>query len=128
MFIIRNATDMARALCSPIDSDLKALLRRRLHQLYADTGGGCDLGDLAHFVLVDPGDGAVGVEIAAGFPLFHDPAFEWVQDHGTYLEGVVILSDDGFGIALFVPNDEAVDPLILSTMRDQARGERSSER
>ena len=120
MLIIRNAADLARALDSPIDPQLKHLLALRRDQLLTDTGGDHELGDLVQFVAVEPNDTIAAVETATGFPLFTEPAFEWVQDHGGWFEGIVILSDDGFGIALFVADCDEIDSRMLSVMRDQA--------
>ncbi|WP_288487115.1 hypothetical protein [uncultured Novosphingobium sp.] len=49
------------------------------------------------------------------------PAFEWVADHGGWYEAVTILSDDGFGIALFVPDSEDVDRSLLVLLRGLAQ-------
>ena len=120
MLIIRNAADLARALDSPIDPRLKQLLAVRRDQLFTDTGGDYDLDALVQFAVAEPHDTIAGIEVDVGFPLFTEPAFEWVQNHGGWFEGVVILSDDGFGIALFVPDHDGIDPKMLSVMRDQA--------
>lgn len=117
MLTIRNTADMARALDSPIDPQLKRLLTLRRDQLMADTGGDYDLGDLVQMIAVQPKDRLADVEAVAGFPLFTEPAFEWVQDHQGILETVVVLSDDGFGIALFVPDRQDIDPAMLSVLR-----------
>jgi len=120
MLLIRNAENLALALDSPIDPKLKHLLALRRNQLLTDTGSDHELGDLVHFVVAEPFDTIAAIETGIGFPLFTEPAFEWVRDHGGWLEGVVILSDDGFGIALFVPDAKGLDPRILSILRDQA--------
>lgn len=120
MLIIRNAADLARALDSPTDPQLKQLLAVRRDQLLTDTGGDYELGELVQFVVAQPHDKVIAIETNIGFPLFTEPAFEWVQDHGGWFEGIVILSDDGFGIALFVPDRDGIDPGMLSVMRDQA--------
>lgn len=120
MLIIRTAAGLARALDSPINPKLKQLLAVRRDQLFTDTGCDYELAELVQFVVAEPNDTIAGVETATGFPLFTEPAFEWVQDHGGWFEGIVILSDDGFGIALFVPDHDEIDPGMLSVMRDQA--------
>lgn len=120
MLIIRNAADLARALDSPTDPQLKQLLAVRRDQLFTDTGGDYELGELVQFVVAEPDDKIATIEADIGFPLFTEPAFEWVQDHGGWFEGIVILSDDGFGIALFVPDGDGIDPRMLTVMRDQA--------
>jgi hypothetical protein len=120
MLVITDAAAMARALASSLDPQLKDLLALRRDQLLHDTAGEYELGDLVHIIVVQPGDSIAGIEAAANFPLFTEPAFEWAQDHGRYLESVVILSDDGFGIAIFVPDTDGGDPSMLSILREQA--------
>jgi hypothetical protein len=120
MLIITDAAALARALDSPLDPVIRTLLVRRWEQLRADTGGDYELGELVQFVVVEADDEIAAIEADIGFPLFTEPAFEWVQDHDGWLEGIVILSDDGFGIALFVPDRDGIDPKMLSVMRDQA--------
>lgn len=119
MLVITDAAAMARALASPLDPRLKDLLALRRDQLMRDTAGEYELGELVHIVVVQPGDRIADVEVAANFPLFTEPAFEWTQDHGLYLEAVTILSDDGFGIAIFVPDNDEIDPAMLSILRGQ---------
>ncbi|KTR84461.1 hypothetical protein NS277_04750 [Novosphingobium barchaimii] len=121
MLKIADMAALARALDSPLDRVLRELLRQRCDQLLADTGGDYDLGDLAEFLVVEPHDAVADVEAAAGYPVVTKPAFEWVADHGGWYEAVTILSDDGFGIVLFVPHSDGVDPSLLALLRDLAR-------
>lgn len=123
MLIITDAAGLARALRSSLDPAIKTLLALRRDQLLHDTTGDYDLGNLAHFVVIEPCDSIADVEAAANYPLFTEPAFEWVEDHGQWIEGVVILSDDGFGIAIFAPDIEGVDPTMLSILRDNLTAE-----
>jgi len=121
MLNVTNAVALARAMDSPIDHVVRDLLRQRGDQLLEDTGGEYDLGDLAHFIVVEAHDAVADIEAAAGYPLINSPAFEWVADHGGWYEAVTILSDDGFGIVLFVPDSDEVDRSLLALLRDLAR-------
>ena len=121
MLIITDTQAFARALDSPIDPVVKALLIQRRDQLLADTGGEYDVGELVQFVVVDPHDAIAIIEQAAGYPLVTAPAFEWVTDHGGWYEAVTILSDDGFGIILLVPDHEDVAPELLLLLRQSAQ-------
>lgn len=111
MLSIRSSADMEAALGSLLDPVLRALLIERRNQLVEDTG--LDLADLVHVIVAQRGDTLAAVEAEAGVPLAEDPPFEWVQRHGRWLEAVVILSDDGFGVALFVPDCVTTDPALL---------------
>lgn len=129
MISIRSTADMARALALPIDAELKRLLALRRDQLLEH--GGYDLGELAHFFVVEPTDTVAAIEVAAGVPLstnlvdgskYGDPGFtsnfEYVAHHGPWFEAVMIVSDDGFGIVLFIPDRPDIDQILLGLVRN----------
>lgn len=131
MITIRSSPDMAQVLASSIDTDLARLLKERRDQLLEHDG--YDLGELAHFIVAEAGDSLADIEGAAGVPLatnlvdgtrlgnpdFTDN-FEFVQRHdGGWFEAVAILGDDGFGLALFVPDRLGIDPALLSLVRER---------
>ena len=131
MLSIRSSADMARALASTIDPDLKHLLSLRRDQLLNDVDG--DLGDLVHIVIAEAGDSLAAVEAETGVPFatnfvngirFGDPSFtdnfEWVENHGRWGEAAIVLSDDGYGVVLFVPNEPTIDEALLALLRDHA--------
>jgi hypothetical protein len=131
MISIRSTADMARALSSPLDNDLIRLLALRRDQLIEHDG--YDLGELAHFIVAEPNDTIAAVEGVVGVPLaknlvdgskYGDPGFtanfEYVERHGTWFEAVTIVSDDGFGIVLIVPDRPDIDPTLLGLVRDHA--------
>lgn len=122
MLIINTPDRFERALDSCLAENIKRLLATR-----------ADLIDLAIFVIPAPGDSMANIEAAAGIPIatnFIDgarygepdfmPSFEWVMDHGALYEIPYVLSDDGSGVVLIVPDREGVDPMLLSLARDHA--------
>ncbi len=119
MISIRSSADMARALEGPLDARLRGLLEQRRDQLMEHEG--YDLGELAHFIVVQRGDTRESVEAEAGIPLSTEdgPLFEFVERHGSWLEAVVILSDDGFGVALFAADCICTDASLLRLLRSQ---------
>jgi hypothetical protein len=125
MLSIRDGAAMQCALSGPLDPELKAILLARLELLaeFADW----DLGDLAHFHVVECGDNIEVIEKELGFsPLvnfvdgarFGDqaftPSFEWIIPHGIWFEMVFALSDSGFAIVLIVQNCRGVEPTLLA--------------
>jgi hypothetical protein len=117
MILIRTAEEMARALDSPLDPELKRILAEHWARL-ADYD--LPLSDLAEFVIAQPGDTLAELETATAMPLVdHDkgqPTFalgpERVEQHAECLEVVFILSDDGFGVVLLVVNATGIDPML----------------
>jgi hypothetical protein len=124
LLIIRNATAMTDVL-DAADPDLKLLLQRRRDQLAE-----YDLADIAHFLIVRPGDVEADIIRELGFsPLMNlveevrfpspdfEPSWECIEDHGGWFELTYILSDDGFGYVLFVQDADGVDPGLLALCR-----------
>ena len=111
MISIHNSADLARALADPLDPALRRLLELRRDQLTAGTDA--DLGDLVHIVVAQPVDTLAALEAEAGVPLGADNHFEWTERHGWWLEAVTVLNDDGYAVALFVPDRIGIDPALL---------------
>lgn len=114
MLIINDQISLERALSLPIEAKLKALIRERVGQL-----GNAELhfSEIAHFIVVQPGDSLAAVTKALGFSLFQNfidgcvwpdpeftPSWEWVKDHGHTYEMVFVLEDSGFGRVLLIEN------------------------
>lgn len=131
MISIRSSADMARALALPLDPDLIELLALRRDQLLEHDG--YDLGELAHFLVAEPADTVTAIEGVVGVPLatnfvddskYGEPGFtanfEYVERHGAWFEAVTIVSDDGFGIVLLVPDRPDIDPALLGLVRGHA--------
>jgi hypothetical protein len=130
MLSIHNTADMDRALASLLDPALRRLLTLRRDQLAED---GLDLDEIVHIIVVRPGDTLAEVEAEAGVAIatnlvdgsrLGDPEFEPLFENVTrkdgWLEAVMILSDDGFGLVLFVPDTIDVDPAISLLLRRHA--------
>lgn len=131
MIEIRDAQAMRRAIDTATDMELRDLLARRFEQLGFVEG--YDLGELAHFLVLQPGDTIEALDAALGFSVltnfvdgtpFGDPTFvssaEWISDHGGWFEMAYVLTDDGFGWIVFVPKVEGIDARLLSMCFDNA--------
>jgi hypothetical protein len=129
MITLRTAAAVKSTIALLADNQLRAILTERFDQL-ATACAGIDLSDLTHFLIIQPGDTAADAEHELGWSLlvnpvdgarFGDPAFtaswEWIEDHGGWFEAVYILSDDGFGISLFVQDHPDADPELLAMCR-----------
>lgn len=121
MIIITDAQALDRALDSSVDPAVKLLLRLRRDQLLSDTGNAYDLGELAHFIVVAPNDALADIEVELNYPILPDPPWEWVRDHGQLFEAPIIVSDDGFGIVLIVPDRDGVDAELIGLLRRDAK-------
>ena len=131
MITIYDSADMAHILSGPIDHYLKAILLERL-ELLAEFSE-WDLADLAHFIIVEPGDciDAIARELGVN-PLVNivdnahypqpsfEPSFEFCIARIGYFDLTFALSDSGLGLCLLVPNCEGVMPQLLEMCRAYA--------
>lgn len=132
MITIYDSADMERVLSGPIDPDLKAILLGRLAVLYPEFAD-FDLSDLAHFIIVEPGNKIDTIEQELGISIFiniiddirfPDPAFEpsWefcIARNGWF-DLTFALCDSGLGLCLLVPDADGVEPSLLQLCRAYA--------
>lgn len=135
MISIRDEASLSRALELPIDDRLKCLLRERRTQLGYDF----DLTDLAHFLIVEPGDEIPAVEKALGFSIFinqvdgsrfgepdFSPSSEWIADHGFAYAVVFVFEDSGYGHILLIQKLPAVDSKLINFCAQYASADADS--
>jgi hypothetical protein len=119
MLIIRTAEDLARALHDPPDRTLGERLAFHRDNLltYPDFA----FEDLCLILIGEPQDTLADVQTASPVPLLLDGAFailpESLDRHGDWLEVLFIVSDDGFGIVLFVPLAEAMSEEVSTALQ-----------
>ena len=128
MITIYDSADMAHVLSGPIDQNLKAILLERL-ELLAEFSE-WDLADLAHFILVEPGDCIDAIEKELGISLFvnlvdgarypdsrFDPNWEHCIVRNRYFDLTFTLCDAGLAICLLVPDRDDIEPQLLELCR-----------
>lgn len=118
MISMTEDTCFAPALAQIHCPRLAALVRRRRSIL----GDEQPFADMAHFVVVEPGDTIDDIEAEIRWPVRPDidtgiPAWEWVMDHGFCYETVFVLSDDGYAVVLFVQVMKGMDPELMGMLR-----------
>ena len=124
MIVIRTAEEMARALDSPLEPELKHCLQAHWDRLaeWQDY----ELSELAVFLIVQPGDTLEQAESAFGRPLVIDSTFallpELIDRRGGWIEVTFILSDDGFGLVLQVADSHGADECLLAACRKALPG------
>ncbi|QIG53787.1 hypothetical protein G6N82_06120 [Altererythrobacter sp. BO-6] len=123
MIIIRTAEELARALASPHECTLRERLEAQRDYL-ADYLHDYTFEELALLVIVEPRDHLEDLNPASGVRLVRDGTFafevEIANRYCDWLELLFVISDDGFGVVLFVPITGDIDPAILAACQDQA--------
>lgn len=129
MLIILNSAAMTATLDRLANDDpVKPVLQQRANELAEYSS---DISDVACFALIEPGDTLVMIEAALNVPIatnaidgfrYGDPDFtpcwEWIMDHGRCWEMPFIMTDDGFGHVVIVPDSEGIDPVLLKLCRE----------
>ena len=96
------------ALDGLVDVTLRPIVAR-----YADA----ELMELATIFIVEPGDTLDILSKVRGWPC---EDWEFITDHGGWLEGVFIISDDGAGHVVLVPDCTDTDPDLLALFKANA--------
>lgn len=118
---------VVRNLCH-LDQISNIAIRTMVRQRINDLGGPAfDATELGYFLIVESGDTVEAISEQMGFPVLCNritgiqwdqpgftPSFEFVAEFPACFDLVFIFSDDGFGVELFVPKAEGVDPELLA--------------
>lgn len=92
---------------------------------------GHELGQMVQFIVMTSSETVIELEVALGFSVrvnrfsgcrYGDadflPSWEVIEEHPFWYEVVYVLSDDGFGIVIFVPKD--ADPELIDMLQHYA--------
>ena len=125
MIVLRSPADVA-AIHQP---GIRQLIQQRLSELDLDE----PYDRMGELILVEPGDTPAFLEASTGIwitsGLFGDakygevefmPSFEWLEHQADCYEMLFVISDDGFGTVLFVPDSPDIDPDLLAFCRRYA--------
>lgn len=132
MITIYNTAEMDSLLVGSVDPNLRTILLGRLALLYPDFAD-WDLADLAHFIIVEPGDSIDVIVSQIGISPFYDalgevrypdpafePAWEFCIARRGYFDLTFALCDSGLGICLLVPDCPKIEPTLLELCRAYA--------
>lgn len=121
MLILRDPEMVSRIA----DPAMRHLVQLRFQQICAAEP--YDYDQHGYMIVVEPGDTVSDLEVESGCPLLRNlfddtrygdpdftPATEAIEEHVSCFELAFILNDDGFGIEIFVPKIEGVDPELLA--------------
>ena len=99
---------------------IRQLVQKRINDL---GGEAFDTAALGYFLVIEPGDTLDAIDSQLGFCILANrvtgisydqpgfsPSFEFVEEFPSCYDMVFVLSDDGFGIEVFVPKAEGIPP------------------
>lgn len=121
MIILRDVGDVPLV----VNPEIRQLISQRIQDLSLDEPW--DANSLGPFIVVEPGDQPGALNEQLGFPILNSringtqfgdvgfmPSHEILEAHADCYEIVFILSDDGYGVSVFVPKDTSVDRDLLA--------------
>ncbi len=104
------------------EAELNFLMKKRLFDIVSMEW--CQISELLHMVVVEAGDTVGDLEKQLGFTIMHNrwngyshnaegftPSWDAFDAHVHWYELTFVLSDDGFGIVVFLPRSNS-DALI----------------
>ncbi|MBP3982746.1 hypothetical protein J8G26_18980 [Acidovorax sp. JG5] len=122
MKIYRDHASLCYLARPTADMELRALVEKRLNELVAVDSP--DLSTLLRIIVVNEGDTTNAVEDQLGFTILHNrwngqapeakdftPSWDVLEEHTHWYELTFVISDDGFGIVVFVPKSNC-DALV----------------
>lgn len=126
MLSLYDINTMSAALLLPLDPALHRLLSDRIRDAVA-----CELEELTHILVVEPGDGEGDFIREAAFSPFwnalsetrygdpdHFPPWDWAGKQEGYFEWIKTVGDSGFAFLVLVPDREGIDAMLLAMCRE----------
>ena len=104
MHILRHAPEVSAFIPTYPDQAISALVQRRLSELLADDDSPME--QLVFFVVPDSGETIQQLVEAIGTDLLTVdgcPLWEFIEEHLSCYEFVIVLDDSGFGAEVFLP-------------------------
>ena len=113
MQIIRNPADAIA------DATIRQMILQRIESMSGDEPYDADL--YGYFLIIESGDTLDAIAAQIGFdPLTKPP--ESLEEYPHCYDLVFIISDDGFGIELFIPKSCGIPELLSMCKRHAAPG------
>ena len=119
MHTYHDTVALMAAVTTETDGQLQGLIARRIQDLaeYADF----DLAELLHILVIEPSDALTDVDAELGFSLADRP-WDVLESSPDWYELTLMLSDDGFGVVLYVPKRPDTDTELLGAVCKPCQG------
>lgn len=118
MHVYADSLSIHDACAQVKDTELSDLINLRIKELTEYEVN--DLSSLIKILVLEPSDILTTVDAELGFSLL-DRQCDAAESHGEWFELTLVLSDDGFGVVIYVPKHAALDPLLMAYCASQVR-------
>ena len=109
MLFISTAETLSHVMNAGCDPGLRQILERYSEHLDEDP--------IAELFILQRGDSRSNLARCRGRPF---ELWEFILEQGGWFEAAFVLSDDGFGHIVLIPDTSGVDQNLLSLCRDNA--------
>ena len=116
MINLPDSASIRAAMNKPLEPQLHELLAKR----FADATA-CELADMTHMFVIQPGDTETDIIDAIGFSPIGAVA-DWQEQHPGYHELIYCVGNSGFAFLVYVQDAEGVLPDLLRLCRDWGTG------
>ena len=113
------------------DNDIRELVEQRFEDIC--DGEAYEVDVHGFMIVVEPGDSTEELEEGSSCPILRSyignarygdpefkPVFECLEEHETCYEMVFVPGDGDFGIVIFIPKQEGIDPDLLAMCAEYA--------
>lgn len=118
MQIYGDSVSIHNARASALGSELGDLIGQRIEELAEYEGG--DLSLLIKILVLELGDALTAINAELGFSLLERNC-DVAQGHRDWFELTFVLSDDGFGVVVYVPKHSHLDAQLSAYCARQVR-------
>ena len=127
MLVLRDPS----AASSIADNDMRELVEQRFDDVCDGEEYDPDIN--GYFIVVEPGDSVDVLEAESGCPILRSyignarygdpefkPVFECIEAHPSFFELVFVPGDGDFGVVIFIPKQDGIDPELLAMCAEYA--------
>ena len=126
MIVVRDQHS-AHQISNP---QIKQLVQQRINNL-----AGQDIGEweFGYFLVIEFTDTIQAIKAQVGFDILCNrftgirydqseftPSFEFIEEFPACYDMVFVLSDDGYGVEVFIPKEDGIDPDLIAMCQQYA--------
>lgn len=116
MYVYSDSRSIQDACAQAVGTELGELIRLRIEELAEYEVD--DLSSLIKIMVLEPSNALTTVDAELGFSLL-DRDCDVAESHQDWFELTLVLSDDGFGVVIYVPKHTDLDPQLMAYCASQ---------
>lgn len=118
MYVYSDSLSIQDACAQALGTELGELIGLRIEELAEYEVN--DLSSLIKILVLEPSDALTNVDAELGFSILDRPC-DVAESHQDWFELTLVISDDGFGVIVYVPKHANLDPLLTAYCTSQVR-------